>query len=120
MYILRTARSFGDHLFVGVNTDSSVARFKGSDRPVNDLLSRMRLLAELRSVDYVVPFDEDTPLQLIEEIKPDILVKGGDYEAGTVAGADFVISRGGRVEIVPLFEEYSTTGIISALNRLEE
>lgn len=80
----------------------------------------MMLLAELRSVDYVVPFDEDTPLQLIEEIKPDILVKGGDYEVGSVVGADLVISGGGRVEIVSLHEEFSTTGIINALDRLEE
>ncbi|NOQ22882.1 MAG: D-glycero-beta-D-manno-heptose 1-phosphate adenylyltransferase [Candidatus Aegiribacteria sp.] len=120
VHILRTARSFGDQLFVGINTDGSVTRLKGSDRPVNDLQSRMMLLAELRSVDYVVPFDEDTPLQLIEEIKPDILVKGGDYEVGSVVGADLVISGGGRVEIVSLHEEFSTTGIINALDRLEE
>lgn len=120
VHILRTARSFGDRLFVGVNTDSSVSRFKGSGRPVNDLQSRMMLLAELRSVDYVVPFDEDTPLQLITEIKPDILVKGGDYEVGSVVGADSVISGGGRVKIVPLLKGYSTTGIISVLDRIEE
>ena len=78
----------------------------------------MVLLAELRSVDYVVPFDEDTPLKLIEEIKPDILVKGGDYEVGSVVGADIVISRGGRVEIVPLLEEFSATVIINDLERL--
>ena len=86
---------------------------------MNDLQSRMALLAELRSVDYVVPFDEDTPLQLIEELKPQILVKGGDYELGSVVGADIVISCGGRVEIVPLLDEFSTTGIIDALKRLE-
>lgn len=120
VHILRTARSFGDRLFVGINTDSSVARLKGGGRPVNKLDSRMKLLAELRSVDYVVPFDEDTPFQLIEEVKPDVLVKGGDYEVGSVVGANSVISCGGRVEIVPLLEGCSTTGIINALNRLEE
>jgi len=107
-------------LIVGINTDDSVTRLKGSGRPVNDLQSRMVLLAELRSVDYVVPFDEDTPLQLIEEVKPDILVKGGDYEVGSVVGADLVISRGGRVEIVPLLEEFSTTDIINSLEHLDE
>jgi len=120
VHILRTARSFGDRLFVGVNTDDSVARLKGSKRPVNKLDSRMKLLAEFRSVDYMVPFDEDTPLKLIEELKPDILVKGGDYDVGSVVGADFVISGGGRVEIVPLLEGCSTTGIIDAFKRLKE
>jgi D-beta-D-heptose 7-phosphate kinase/D-beta-D-heptose 1-phosphate adenosyltransferase len=80
----------------------------------------MDLLAEMRSVDFVVPFDEDTPLKLIEEIKPDILVKGGDYEVKSVVGADYVISNGGRVEIVPLLKEFSTTGIISVLNSIKE
>ncbi len=120
VHILRTARSFGDQLIVGINTDDSVTRLKGSGRPINDLQSRMVLMAELRSVDYVVPFDEDTPLQLIEEVKPDILVKGGDYEVGSVVGGDLVISRGGRVEIVTLLEDFSTTGIINALERLDE
>ncbi len=68
----------------------------------------------------MVPFDEDTPLQLIEEIKPDVLVKGGDYEVGSVVGADLVISCGGRVEIVPLLKEFSTTGIINAIDCLEK
>ena len=71
-------------------------------------------------MDYVVPFDEDTPLQLIEEVKPDILVKGGDYEVGSVVGGDLVISCGGRVEIVPLLEDFSTTDIINSLDRLDE
>ncbi len=107
-------------MFVGVNTDASVTRLKGSGRPVVDLQARMELLAELRSVDFVVPFDEDTPLKLIGEIKPDVLVKGGDYDAGSVVGADTVVSFGGRVEIVSLLKEFSTTGIIDALKRLEE
>ena len=107
-------------MIVGINTDDSVTRLKGSGRPVNDLQSRLVLMAELRSVDFVIPFDEDTPLQLIEEVKPDILVKGGDYEVGSVVGGDIVISRGGRVEIVPILEDYSTTGIINALERLDE
>lgn len=120
VYILKTARSFGDHLFVGINTDDSVTRLKGTDRPVNRLNSRMALLAEMRSVDFVVPFDEDTPLKLIEKIKPDILVKGEDYEVKSVVGADYVISGGGRVEIVPLLKGFSTTDLISILNSIEE
>ncbi len=120
VHILRTARSFGDQLFVGINTNASVTRLKGNGRPVNDLQARMALLVELRSVDYVVPFDEDTPLELIKEIKPDVLVKGGDYEVGSVVGADTVISCGGRIEIVTLLEEYSTTGIIDTLKHLED
>mgnify|MGYP003681909187 CR=1 FL=1 len=102
-----------------MNTDDSVTRLKGNGRPVNGLHSRLLLLAELRSVDFVVPFEEDTPLKLIEEIKPDILVKGGDYDMKSIVGADFVISHGGKIEIVPLVEDSSTTGIIKALKRLE-
>ncbi|MCD4775719.1 MAG: D-glycero-beta-D-manno-heptose 1-phosphate adenylyltransferase [Candidatus Aegiribacteria sp.] len=120
VHILRIAHSLGDYLFVGINTDDSVTRLKGNDRPVNRLNSRMALLAEMRSVDFVVPFDEDTPLKLIEEIKPNILVKGGDYEVKSVVGADHVISGGGRVEIVPLLKGFSTSGIISALYSIEE
>jgi len=116
IHILRTARSLGDVLFVGINTDDSVVRLKGSGRPVNSLHSRMSLLSEMRSVDFIVPFGEDTPEKLIQEIAPDILVKGGDYDVQSVVGADFVISRGGKVEIVPLLEGFSTTGIISVLS----
>lgn len=102
-----------------MNTDDSVSRLKGNGRPVNGLNSRMSILAELRSVDFVVPFEEDTPLKLIEEIKPDILVKGGDYDKESVVGADFVISHGGRIEIVPLIDGFSTTSIINVLKRME-
>lgn len=118
VHILRTAHSLGDYLFVGINTDGSVTRLKGTDRPVNRLNSRISILVEMRSVDFVVPFDEDTPLKLIEEIKPDILVKGGDYEVKSVVGADYVISGGGRVEIIPLLKGFSTSDIISTLNSI--
>ncbi len=120
MHILRTARSFGDVLIVGVNTDDSVVRLKGSSRPVNDLHSRIAVLSEMRSVDFIVPFDEDTPLKLIEEIEPDILVKGGDYSAESIAGADFVTSNGGRIEIVPLLEGFSSTAVIDILTSIAE
>jgi rfaE bifunctional protein nucleotidyltransferase chain/domain len=117
VHILRAARALGDVLIVGVNTDDSVRRLKGSSRPVNCLSSRLVLLSEMRSVDLVVPFKEDTPRQLIEEVRPDVLVKGGDYTVDSVVGAEFVISCGGRVEIVPLFNEFSTSSIIRILEK---
>lgn len=100
---------------VGVNTDDSVTRLKGHCRPLNDLAARLEVLSEFRSVDYLVPFDEDTPLELIRVLLPDVLVKGGDYTPETVAGADLVTSSGGRVVIVPLVGGYSSTGIIESL-----
>ncbi|MGA1414801.1 MAG: D-glycero-beta-D-manno-heptose 1-phosphate adenylyltransferase, partial [Candidatus Kapaibacteriota bacterium] len=98
---LQAAKSLGDILIVGMNTDDSVKRLKGSERPVNSLEDRAFVLSSLRSVDYVVPFDEDTPLSLIESIMPDILVKGGDYTIDTIIGAKEVIAHGGAVEIIP-------------------
>lgn len=110
--ILERAREMGDCLFVGVNSDDSVARLKGPARPVQTLECRSAILSSLRSVDCVIPFEEDTPLKLIQKILPDILVKGGDYTADEVVGAEVVIANGGRVKIVPLLEGHSTTSII--------
>ncbi len=110
--ILERAREMGDCLFVGVNSDDSVARLKGPTRPVQSLECRTAILSSLRSVDCVIPFSEDTPLKLIEKILPDILVKGGDYTTGQVVGGEVVTANGGRVEIVPLLEGHSTTAII--------
>lgn len=115
VHVLRTARSFGDVLFVGVNTDDSVRRLKGPGRPVTPLEDRMTVLSEFRSVDYLIPFDEETPLNLIKEIRPRILVKGGDYTRDSVVGADQVTEDGGRVVIVPILKGYSTTGLIHDL-----
>jgi len=100
---------------VGVNTDGSVSRLKGYGRPVNDLPSRLEVLSEFRSVDYLVPFDEDTPSELIGLLLPDVLVKGGDYTVDTVVGAEPVLASGGRVEIVPLVGGHSTSSIIAGL-----
>ncbi len=111
--ILEKSREMGDCLFVGVNTDQSVARLKGPTRPIQPLVNRTAVLSSLRSVNCVVPFSDDTPLQLIKAIKPDILVKGGDYTVSQVVGADFVKKNGGRVEIVPILAGFSTTSIIS-------
>jgi D-beta-D-heptose 7-phosphate kinase/D-beta-D-heptose 1-phosphate adenosyltransferase len=110
--ILEAAAGMGDLLVVGLNTDESVKRLKGPGRPVQPLESRAAVLSALRFVDCVVPFGEDTPLELITILEPDVLVKGGDYSPETVVGADIVTALGGEVRIVPLFPGHSTTGIL--------
>jgi len=109
---LEDARKTGDFLIVGVNTDDSVKRLKGESRPVNEAYARARVLAALYFVDAILFFDQDTPLELITFVQPDILVKGADYQISTIVGADFVLSKGGQVLTIPLREGYSTTGII--------
>jgi len=113
---LEAARSYGDVLVVGLNSDLSV-RFleKGAGRPVLDQLARRIMLMALRCVDAVAVFDEPTPLELIELIRPDVLVKGGDYEDKEVVGREVVEASGGRVEIVPLLEGYSTSALIERI-----
>lgn len=118
--ILEKSREMGDCLFVGLNTDDSVIRLKGSSRPVQSLESRAAILSSLRFVDCVIPFSEDTPISLIEKILPDVLVKGGDYTVRQVVGAEIVMGNGGRVEIVPLLEEYSTSSIVRELHKCPE
>jgi rfaE bifunctional protein nucleotidyltransferase chain/domain len=114
--LLETARSLGAALVVGLNTDASVRRLgKGPDRPVNPEMSRARVLAALAAVDAVVTFDEDTPLELVHALRPDILVKGADYPRDRIVGADFVEARGGRVVRVPLVPDTSTTRIVERL-----
>ena len=115
--LLAQCRSFGDYVIVGLNSDSSVTRLKGKGRPVNDQLSRTTVLAGLSFVDAVVIFDQDTPLELIQIIQPDILVKGGDYKADEIVGADIVRHKGGEVRIVPFVSGFSTTDIISKASR---
>lgn len=113
--VLAQARSQGDALVVGLNDDASVQRLKGPERPVHTEAERAYVLAALRDVDAVVMFSEDTPLALIRRLRPDVLVKGGDYERATVVGRDDVESWGGRVVIVPLRPGQSTTSIIEKL-----
>lgn len=113
--VLAKAASFADVLVVGVNSDSSVKKLKGDSRPVNKESSRALLLASLITVDAVVIFDEETPLELIKIIKPDVLVKGGDYTVETIVGAKEVMAYNGRVEVIPLEEGFSTTGIIEKI-----
>ena len=110
--VLRQARAQCDRLIVAINTDASVKRLKGESRPVNTEQDRAELLAGIAGVDAVTSFDEDTPAELIEAIQPDVLVKGGDYKADEIVGADTVKARGGEVVIVPLLEGRSTTSII--------
>jgi rfaE bifunctional protein nucleotidyltransferase chain/domain len=113
---LESARSLGDGLIVGVNTDASVKRLgKGPGRPLNLEGDRARALAALACVDRVVLFAEDTPLALITRLTPDILVKGGDYQLDEIVGREVVLARGGRVVAIPFAPGYSTTGLIERL-----
>ena len=109
------AKSFGDVLIVAVNSDDSIRRLKGESRPVVDLKNRIALLKALECVDFVIPFEEDTPQNLIEAIKPDVMVKGEDWRGKVVAGADFVKSYGGKVEFIKLEQGLSTTHIIKKI-----
>ena len=112
---LTKAKEFGDVLIVGLNSDTSVKRLKGKDRPINSESDRARILDALKPVDYVVIFEEDTPLRLIQMVKPDVLVKGGDYKFEEIVGSEFVMSYGGKVEIIPFVEGKSTTKIIQKI-----
>ena len=113
---LEAARSLGDALVVGVNSDASARRLgKGPGRPVNDAVGRARVLAGLAAVDRVVIFEEDTPLELIMALRPDVLVKGGDYSRASIVGADFVESTGGTVLTIDLVPGQSTTSIVERL-----
>lgn len=110
--LLERAKASGDILVLGLNSDDSVRRQgKGEDRPFNPYEARAFVLAHLRSVDYVTGFDEDTPLALIAAIKPDVLVKGGDWPVDTIVGADIVAGNGGQVLSLSLIEGFSTTGL---------
>jgi D-beta-D-heptose 7-phosphate kinase/D-beta-D-heptose 1-phosphate adenosyltransferase len=110
---LKAARAYGDVLVVGLNSDASVKRLaKGEDRPLMPESARQALLEELRCVDAVVVFDDDTPLALIEAVQPDVLVKGADYAGKEVVGRELVEARGGRVELVPLVPGWSTTELL--------
>lgn len=113
--VIAQARDQGDALVVGLNSDASVRRLKGPERPVRSEAERAYVLAALGDVDAVVAFAEDTPLELIRHLRPDVLVKGGDYEPATVVGRDDIESWGGRVVIVPLRPGQSTTSIIEKL-----
>jgi rfaE bifunctional protein nucleotidyltransferase chain/domain len=113
--VLLGARRCGDALNVALNSDASVRRLKGPDRPVRSEAERAYVVAAFESVDCVVLFDEDTPLELVRALRPDVLVKGGDYTESTIVGAAEVRGWGGEVRVVPLTPGQSTTNIIQAL-----
>ena len=117
IYSLSQAAKEADFLIVGINADASVKKLKGDSRPVNNEHSRALILASLIMVDAVTIFEEDTPLELIKTILPDVLVKGGDYKVEDIAGSKEIIANGGRVVINPILEGFSTTSIISKLSK---
>ncbi len=112
---LSAAKDQGDFLVIGLNSDDSVSRLKGPNRPIQQEDVRAELMAALHVVDAVVIFNEDTPLELISYLKPDVLVKGGDYTIETIVGADVVQQNGGKVEVIPFEEGFSTTNLIETI-----
>ena len=114
---LEKARAMGNRLIVGVNSDASVSRLKGPSRPIQDEHARASVLAALEFVDGVVIFEEDTPLNLIVNIMPDVLVKGGDYSIETIVGHKEVLAHGGKVETIPFLEGHSTTKIVERIRQ---
>lgn len=114
---LSKARQLGDVLIIGLNTDNSVKRIKGENRPVNNQDARSMLLASMSCVDALVLFDEETPYDLINYIQPNILVKGSDYSPSEIVGADIVIKTGGSIETIDFLEGYSTTTLINKLKQ---
>jgi D-glycero-beta-D-manno-heptose 1-phosphate adenylyltransferase len=116
--LLANAADMGNVLIVGLNTDESVKRLKGHERPINHEQDRAFQMASLLCVDAVCLFAEDTPARLIEAVRPDVLVKGGDYTLDKIVGADFVLSYGGKVEVVPFVHGYSTSSLIDNIKKL--
>jgi D-beta-D-heptose 7-phosphate kinase/D-beta-D-heptose 1-phosphate adenosyltransferase len=112
---LSKAKQLGDLLVLGLNSDESVKRLKGNSRPIQTENARSLVLSALTSVDYIILFQEDTPLNLIVNIKPDILVKGGDYTEENIVGADEVKANNGKVKIIPFLEGFSTSNIIEKI-----
>jgi len=118
LQILSDSAEAGDKLVVGLNTDSSVRKLKGSHRPVNEQSFRAMMMASIQIVDAVTLFEEDTPLELILALEPDVIVKGGDYTIDQIVGGEEVIKRGGEIRIVPFVKGYSTSALIEAIQKL--
>lgn len=117
LFSIGQAAKEADYLIVGLNSDASIKRLKGADRPINNTANRALVLANLVLVDAVVVFEEDTPYELITELLPDVLVKGGDYTIENIVGAKEVIANGGQVIINPIVEGFSTTNIIEKIKK---
>lgn len=113
--VLAQTANLGDKLIIGLNSDSSIQKLKGEDRPIIDEQARAILLASLEFVDAVIIFSEDTPLQLISALLPDVLAKGGDYEIDTIVGHEIVQQNGGKVKLVPFVDGFSSTTIIEKI-----
>ena len=114
---LSKAADFGELLIIGLNTDASVSRLKGSHRPIQDESSRAHIMAALEFVDLVIYFDEDTPYDLIKIVQPDILVKGADYKAEDIVGYDIVTAKGGQVKTIDFLDGYSTSAIENKIKK---
>ena len=115
--ILTKSKEFGDRLIVAVNSDESVRKLKGKERPINDFQTRSNMLASFSFVDYVVEFSDVTPKKLIQKIKPDFLIKGGDYKKKDIVGNDIVSSYGGETIIIPIIDGLSSTNTINKINK---
>ncbi len=120
IHYLSAARALGDRLIIGLNSDASVRRLKGPTRPIKEEQSRLYVTAALACVDAVLLFEEDTPLELIRVIQPDLLVKGGDWAPHQIVGADLVLERGGEVKSLPFVAGYSTTALEQKMKGGEE
>ncbi len=112
---LKKASFMGDVLVIGLNSDSSIAKLKGNTRPINSLINRAVFLSYFTFIDYIIPFDDDTPINLIQAINPNVLVKGSDYTIDNIVGADYVISKGGHVVTIDFLEGFSTSSIINKI-----
>jgi len=118
VHLLKRAKKLGDILIVGLNSDSSVKRIKGEKRPIFSVRDRAFVLSSIDVVDYIVIFNEDTPLKVIKAIEPDVLVKGADWDKNSIVGREIVESLGGKVVRIPLLKGFSTTSVIKKLLRL--
>ena len=117
VHLLREAKKLGDLLIVALNSDSSVKKIKGPNRPILSRAERAELIAALEMVDYVTAFDEPDPYKVIKELKPDVLVKGGDWAGEKIVGREIVEGCGGKVAVIPYLEGYSTTQIIERMRK---
>jgi len=115
IHLLISAKNLGDNLIIGLNSDDSIRRLKGKTRPIIDEQTRSIILASLLFVDFVILFNEDTPFELIQLVKPDILIKGGDYRIEDIVGYDIVTATGGEVRTIPFLEGFSSSSLINKL-----
>lgn len=119
LQLIKGAASFGDKLIIGINSNTSVRRLKGQERPIIDERERLGILSAIRYVDLVIPFDDDTPYDLIAQIKPDVLIKGSDYDIKDIVGSEIVLENGGTVETLPLVEGKSTSNLIKQIRTMK-